>query len=144
MDGVSLASCLAPDGECPDLDAFNETGIWIGDVPGLPDTHLRYPDLLDLIEVPNPEDGTLAIKPEFERRILIAKDRMIRRGRWKLVYQPLINGALMQLFDVRRDPECRDDLLTTHPLVAKELADVLHEWLAEDSMLKGASAGFPG
>ena len=53
MDGVSLAGCLSADSACPELDAFNETGIWIADIPGLPDDHLRYPDLLELIEVPD-------------------------------------------------------------------------------------------
>jgi hypothetical protein len=80
MDGVSLAGCLATGCErLPELDAFNETGIWITDIPGLPDKHLRYPDLLELMEVPNRASGTLAIKPEYcETRIMDAKDRMIR------------------------------------------------------------------
>jgi arylsulfatase A-like enzyme/GT2 family glycosyltransferase len=129
MDGMSLAACLSPGGECPDLDAFNETGIWIGDVPGLPEGHLRYPDLLDLIEVPNPEDGTLAIKPEFERRILQAKDRMIRRGRWKLVYQPLEDGKLLRLFDLASDPRCREDVSADNPQVVDELSEALNAWI---------------
>jgi hypothetical protein len=140
MDGVSLAACLSPGGECPDLDAFNETGLWIGDVPGLPDDHLRYPDLLELIEVPNADDGTLAIKPEFEQRILAAKDRMIRRGRWKLVYQPLVDGAMLRLFDVETDPQCRQDLLLEEPQVARELNAVLTSWLAQDPLLAEAPA----
>ena len=67
MDGVSLATCFQPDGNCPKLDAFNETGIWIADIPGLPETHLRYPDLLELMEVPDRASGTLAIKPEYNQ-----------------------------------------------------------------------------
>src|SRR5512139_1572632 len=75
MDGTSLAECLKQEGACPDLDAFNETGIWIADMPGLPETHLRYPDLLELMEVPDRSSGTLAIKTGYCEAILTAKDR---------------------------------------------------------------------
>ncbi|MDZ7584278.1 MAG: sulfatase-like hydrolase/transferase [Thiobacillus sp.] len=121
MDGVSLAACLAGDGVCPELDAFNETGIWIADIPGLPDTHLRYPDLLELMEVPDRASGTLAIKPEYCDAILVAKDRMIRRGRWKLVYQPLETGYVLQLFDLESDPACQQDVSEQHLEVKADL-----------------------
>ena len=121
MDGVSLAGCLTAEGVCPELDAFNETGIWIADIPGLPDTHLRYPDLLELMEVPDRTSGTLAIKPEYCKDILAAKDRMIRHGRWKLVYQPLEAGYVLRLFDLETDLACQHDLSEQHPEVKAEL-----------------------
>jgi arylsulfatase A-like enzyme/GT2 family glycosyltransferase len=121
MDGVSLAGCLAVDGACPELDAFNETGIWIADIPGLPDTHLRYPGLLELMEVPDRTSGTLAIKPEYCEAILVAKDRMIRHGRWKLVYQPLDGGHVLRLFDLQADPACQHDVSERHPQVQADL-----------------------
>jgi hypothetical protein len=114
MDGTSLAGCMASGGACPDLDAFNETGIWIADIPGLPETHLRYPDLLELMEVPDRSSGTLAIKTEYCKAILAAKDRMIRRGRWKLVYQPLETGHVLRLFDLETDPACQHDMSAQH------------------------------
>lgn len=115
MDGVSLAGCLTEVGNCPDLDAFNETGIWITEIPGMPDAHLSYPDLLELIDVPDRDRGTLSIKPEYCVRIMAAKDRMIRRGRWKLVYQPLTNGYALQLFDLETDPTCQHDVAAGNP-----------------------------
>jgi arylsulfatase A-like enzyme/glycosyltransferase involved in cell wall biosynthesis len=121
MDGVSLAGCMTMDGACPELDAFNETGIWIADIPGLPDTHLRYPDLLELMEVPDRSSGTLAIKSEYCETIRAAKDRMIRRGRWKLVYQPLETGFLLRLFDLETDSVCKHDVSAQHPEVRDEL-----------------------
>lgn len=121
LDGVSLAPCLRSDADCPDLDAFNETGIWIADIPGLPESHLRYPDLLELMEVPDRERGTLAIKPEYDDVILAAKDRMIRQGRWKLVYQPLCDGHALRLHDLADDPACRHDVSDAHPDVVAVL-----------------------
>jgi len=129
MDGASLAGCLGAPAHCPQLDAYNETGIWIADIPGLPDTHLRYPDLLELMEVPNPASGTLAIKPEYSERIRAAKDRMIRRGHWKLTYQPLSSGYLLQLFDVVNDPMCRHNLIDEHADVAERLWSKLKRWI---------------
>jgi arylsulfatase A-like enzyme/glycosyltransferase involved in cell wall biosynthesis len=129
MDGVSLAACFTQAGQCPQLDAYNETGIWIADIPGLPDKHLRYPNLLELMEVPDHTSGTLAIKTEYSMRIREAKDRMIRRGRWKLTYQPLSDGQLLQLFDVVADPMCKQNVLAQHPDIADTLWKNLKKWI---------------
>lgn len=121
MDGVSLAACFEQHQHCPQLDAFNETGIWIADIPGLPEKHLRYPDLLELIAVPNRESGTLALKPEYLPIVLKAKDRMLRSGCWKLVYQPLENSYRLMLFDVENDPGCIRDVINCQPEIAQSL-----------------------
>jgi len=118
---VSLVGCLTESGECPERDAFNETGIWITDIPGLPEHHLRYPDLLELIDVPDRDRGTLGIKPEYCERIMAAKDRMIRHGRWKLVYQPLEGDYALRLFDLDNDPTCQQDVSATHPDIREDL-----------------------
>ena len=138
MDGVSLAACLAGDGACPELDAFNETGIWIADIPGLPDAHLRYPDLLELMEAPDRASGTLAIKPEYCDAILVAKDRMIRRGRWKLVYQPLETGHVLQLFDLETDPACMHNVLAQQAEIAQSLWQQLSEWIQLEEHVSAA------
>lgn len=130
MDGVSLGPCLKTAAPCPERDAFNETGIWIADVPGLPETHMRYPDLLELLEVPDRMSGTLAIKSQYYPTIINAKDRMIRTGPWKLVYQPLTDGnALYRLFDLDIDPECKTDVLSDYPEVAEALRAKLSLWI---------------
>lgn len=129
MDGVSLAACFEQHGHCPELEAYNETGIWIADIPGMPEKHLRYPDLLELMEVPNHGSGTLAIKPQYHDAILRAKDKMIRHGRWKLVYQPLEAGHLLSLFDLGADPACQQDVSGSHPDVKAKLWEKLQEFL---------------
>ncbi len=132
MDGASLATCFEQNQHCPQLDAFNETGIWIADIPGLPEKHLRYPDLLELMEAPNLGSGTLAIKPQYHDAILRAKDRMIRHDRWKLVYQPLEASHLLRLFDLETDPGCQQDVSVTHPDVKAELWGRLQEFLRDE------------
>jgi len=129
MDGVSLAASFEEHWQCPELDAYNETGIWIADIPGMPEKHLRYPDLMELMEVPNHGSGALAIKLKYHGTILCAKDRMIRRGRWKLVYQPLANGYILQLFDVEADPMCKQNLIDQHVDIAATLWQSLRLWI---------------
>ncbi|WP_018077006.1 sulfatase-like hydrolase/transferase [Thiobacillus denitrificans] len=133
VEGVSLLNCLAETGECPHLAAFNETGIWITEIPGLPEGHLRYPGLLELMEVPNRGTGTLAIKPQFRGTILRAKNRMLRWGRWKLVHQPLESGHLLRLFDLENDPICQYDVSDKHPEIRAELWTRLQDFLATDA-----------
>jgi arylsulfatase A-like enzyme/glycosyltransferase involved in cell wall biosynthesis len=133
MDGVSLANCLHEAAECPELDAFNETGVWITNIPGLPEEHLRYPDLFELLEVPDRESGTLAVKRQYEDATLRAKDRMIRSGRWKLVFQPLTQGYVLRLFDLEADPDCQKDLSSTAPEITRHLWTRLTQWMKRDS-----------
>ncbi len=132
MDGVSLVRCFDPDSACPQNDAYNETGIWITDIPGLPHAHLRYPDLLELMEVPDRETGTLAIKGHYCECIMHAKDRMVRQGRWKLVYQPLESGYLLKLFDLETDTACQHDLADAHPEIRATLWARLETFLHAD------------
>ena len=129
MDGVSLVPYLKDNATDLNLAAFTETGIWLTDLPGIPEAHLRYPGLLDLLEVPDKLSGTLAIKPEYREAIIAAKDRMVRLGSWKLTYQPTINGPLYSLFNIATDPECRYNVAEAHPHLVRELQRHLLKWI---------------
>ncbi|MHB1332214.1 MAG: sulfatase-like hydrolase/transferase [Sulfuriferula sp.] len=130
MDGVSLTRAVHGDTTDLGLAAFNETGIWITDLPGMPEGHLRYPNLLELLEVPDKASGTLAIKPQYRGIVFEAKDRMIRVGRWKLVYQPVEGGTLYKLFDLETDPACHRNCLADKPELAEILKQQLLAWVA--------------
>jgi arylsulfatase A-like enzyme len=129
MDGVSLLPYMKGETDEMGLAAFNETGTWLTDVPGLPDGHLRYPNLLHLLEVPNKHIGTLAIKPQYREAIVTAKDRMVCVGSWKLTYQPTHSGPLYALFDLATDPECRRDVAAEHPDIVRQLQSKLSDWM---------------
>ena len=137
LDGISLMSAMKGEPSEP-RSAFNETGIWIADIPGLPAQHLRYPDLLELLEVPDRQTGTLAIKAEYADITILAKDRMVRHDRWKLVYQPLAEGYLLRLFDTIADPNCEHDIASREPEVTARLWDQLKDWMAQDPLMAQA------
>jgi len=129
MEGVSLADALKG-GALPELPAFYETGIWLTTLPGTPDGHLSYPGILELLDVPDLASGALAIKLEYQRQVVAAKDRSIRLGRWKLVYQPLEGGKLLRLYDLETDPDCRRDLSSARAEITDRLWGLLQAWMA--------------
>ena len=135
-DGTSLAPAMADSACNLELNAFNETGIWIASPPGQPTDHLKYPDLFSLLDVPDDATGTLAIRPEFHDTVLLAKDRMVRNGKWKLVYQPLQAGKQLTLYDVVADPNCTHDLVTHEPEHAARLWASLRQWMEGDAVLR--------
>jgi arylsulfatase A-like enzyme len=129
FDGVSLQQYLTDPNQRPDLPAFNETGIWLTEVPGMAPEHLHYPDLFEILDVPDRDAGTITVKPEYEGLVLRAKDRMMRTNQWKLVYQPLLSGYRLLLYDVIADAACRRDVADKHPDAVAELWPRLRAWI---------------
>jgi arylsulfatase A-like enzyme len=136
MDGASLADYIKNPTHSSQRDAFYETGIWLTKMPGMAQGHMTYPNIMEMLEVPDKAAGTLAIKQEYAASIIAAKDRMIRSGRWKLVYQPLENGCNLLLFDVETDPECTQNHFQSRPDIAAALWRNLQNWMACDQKLQ--------
>lgn len=134
LDGVSLVPLVNDPGRNLRLPAYNETGIWLTKMPGQAPEHLTYPDVLELLEVPNLSSGTLALKPAYRRLIIEAKDRMLRLGPWKLVYQPMNTGSRLLLFNLEDDPACMHDVAENYPTILNALWEHLHAWLDADSL----------
>jgi len=132
MQGVSLVPLMR--GEMPEseLPAFNETGVWLTDLPGTPTNHLRYPHLPELLEVPDKRIGMISLKTKYVDIIIAAKDRMVRVGDWKLTYQPLTDSATYRLFNIREDPGCQRDVIDQNPQTAEALRSLLDRWMDED------------
>jgi len=143
VDGTDLAACVQAAAKPPALTVLNETGIWLTDLPGTPAGHLRYPDLPDLLHVPDTTTATLAIRDDFKRVVVAAKDRMVLEGNWKLTYQPLQCGRIVKLFDLRTDPECRHDVSQQHPEVKARLERALDAWLQQDGLSLDCTPDFP-
>lgn len=113
---------------------YNETGLWLTTLPYMDPDHLRYPDLLELLEVPDQQSGTLSIKKEYERITIEARDRMLRHGRWKLVHQPLRSGQNLMLFDLIDDPHCSRNSAAEQPEIAMEMLARLKRMLDRERL----------
>ena len=133
MEGASLASMMKGNAIEKQRPAFYETGVWLTDLPGSPATHLRYPSLPDLLEIPDKRLGMICLKLEYVDIVIEAKDRMVRLGDWKLSYEPLADGPLYKLFNIREDAACSQDVLARNSEVAAELRVLLEEWMAADA-----------
>ena len=134
VQGSSLATCVAGGDQDLELPAFFETGIWLAPPPGMDPDHIRYPELLDLLEIRNKSVGTLALKRDFVALVDSARDRMIRRGRWKLVRLALRSGPMYRLYDVLNDPKLTTDVAARFPQVVVALREELDAWGQEMSL----------
>jgi len=132
LDGVSLAAYCRGDITDLALPAFQETGIWLGRVPGMHKDHIHYPHLLDLLTIEDKDTGTLSIAKQYGDLILRAKDRMVRWDKWKLTYFPLESGTYFQLFDMENDPGCKANVIEKYPEVSEKLKEILMEWITQD------------
>lgn len=139
MEGVSLTPFMRGEAFPHELPAFYETGVWLTSLPGTPAQHLRYPDLPDLLEVPDKQLGMISLKSQYLAITTAAKDRMVRLGDWKLTYQPLIDGPIFKLFNIREDTECRHDVIERHPDIADRLKTLLLQWIGDDPNAPGWS-----
>jgi arylsulfatase A-like enzyme len=139
-DGVDLAPLLRGAETSLGLEAFAETGLWlIPSGPGFgPDDRLPYPSLPALVTVAPDDD--IVLRPDLSRRVVAAKHRALRTERWKLLYEPTLDGVHLRLFDLVADPEERVDVASQHQDVVAALRPRLYRWMKEDGSVE--QAGF--
>ena len=58
----------------------------------------------------------------------------VRKGSWKLVYSPSMDGIQWELFNIADDPSERHDLSDTHPAKFKEMMAVWEEYKANHNI----------
>lgn len=113
---------------------FSETGLRLWGTPDeFQDSGIAYPSILSALEA-DPSDGTLYLKPEYEARMVAAKHRQIRDGKFKLIYEPTHEGADFHLYDVIADPGNGRDLygLDGYEEITGRLKRALFEWMLKE------------
>ncbi len=133
LDGRSLAPALAGRPLAPAL-AYAETGLWFTeDIPGLPrDLRLPYPGIARLTEVDTQHGDELVLQKAMRPLTIVAKHRMVRDERYKLVYVPTRTGVRWLLYDTRDDPGEEQDVAAAHPDVDARLQGELWAWMRAD------------
>jgi arylsulfatase A-like enzyme len=135
LDGRSLAPALAqPIASAP---AFSETDLWLGDNPVVPPSlRLPYPGFGGLLEIDTLHGHKIVVRSEYRLLTVIARHRMARDDRWKLIYAPTPTGARYFLYDTERDPEETRDLAAERPEEVSRLTELLWAWMVQDPELQ--------
>ncbi len=137
LDGRSLAPAL--EGEAlAARPAFAETAPWRhAHEPGLPDAlRLPCPTGPALVEL-DPVHDEVVLRRDAEPLTLVARHRMVREERWKLVYAPSRAEGIGWLFDTVEDPGELRDVAIEHPQEVTRLRARLEAWMARDPALAG-------
>ncbi|HEX3345912.1 MAG TPA: sulfatase-like hydrolase/transferase, partial [Polyangiaceae bacterium] len=132
MDGRSLAAGVrgAPVASQP---AYAETELWLlDDMSVLRSLRVPTPGVLDLLEIDTEHGQEIITKAATEPLTLLARHRMVRDDRWKLVYAPTTKGVVYELFDTREDPDERVDLAAAMPDETARLKELLWRWMLAD------------
>lgn len=126
IDGVSLQPMIdgAP---FPDLPGFCETGLWLATPPGQDPHHIRYPELLEVLDVPCKRSGTLAIRDEYKGVVEAARDRMFEVGEWRLIRIALNDTPAHELYHLPSDPNCTMNRAEEKPDIVAALTDMMRD-----------------
>ena len=132
VDGCSLLSLLGGSTDRLNLIAYQETGLWLSPMPGMHENHLHYPNLLEMLGIPDKNLAMLCIGKEFYSQVIHAKDRAVRDGHWKLVSIPTTDGTIYQLFDISTDPDCTVNIASEQRKIFTRLKASLEALVAAD------------
>ncbi len=133
LDGESLAPALDGQPLTP-RRAYAETELWFTEtIPGLPAAlRLPYPGIARLTEVDAGHGDELVLQASMRPLTLVARHRMVRDDRWKLLYIPTRTGVRWMLFDTVTDPGETQDVAAAHADVVARLQGDLWSWMRRD------------
>ncbi|MBX3210022.1 MAG: sulfatase [Labilithrix sp.] len=137
LDGRSLAPALRGEPLAPRF-AYAETELWFTeDIPGLPaELRMPYPGVVGLTELDARHHTEIVLRKEMEPVTRMARHRMVRDERYKLVYVPTRAGVRYMLFDTHADPGERVDVAAKHPSEVARLRAALWSWMLEDATME--------
>jgi arylsulfatase A-like enzyme len=134
LDGRSLAPWMTG-GRAPANLAYAETGLWFTeDIAGFdPLLRIPYPSVAEMNEVDADHHNEVVLKKEMRDLVLVAKHRMVRDERYKLIYVPTRSGVRYMLFDTQEDPGETRDVAREHPAEVLRLKGELWRWMLADT-----------
>lgn len=137
LDGRSLVPALRGEPLAPKL-AYAESELWFTeDIPSLPaELRMPYPGIMALTEIDARHNAEIVLRKDMQAPTLMARHRMVRDERWKLVYVPTRAAARWMLFDTERDPAEVTDVAAAHPDVVTRLRADLWAWMLEDPLME--------
>ncbi|MFO6424972.1 sulfatase [Motilimonas sp. KMU-193] len=131
--GVSIPSgmAIAPMTQANEQSvAFYESGMWLGEMPGLPKDRFRYPNITELLYIPDPQQGTLAIKESYLSQINRSRLKAVRQGAYQVEQLRLTTGIQLSC---SQDPYPAAPCDLTQP-PWQGLAALLQAWIRQEEM----------
>lgn len=137
LDGRSFAAALKGEAFAPKL-AYAESELWFTeDIPSLPaELRMPYPGIMALTEIDSRHNAEIVLRKEMQPATLMARHRMVRDERWKLVYVPTRLGVRWMLFDTENDKAEVHDVAAAHPNEVTRLKADLWAWMLEDPLME--------
>jgi arylsulfatase A-like enzyme len=147
LDGLSLRAYLSASAPAPAPApapasaprlAFAETELWFTEeIPGLAaDLRMPYPGILALTEIDARHHAEIVMRGDMQAITRMARHRMVRDERWKLVYVPTRKGVKYMLFDTVADPAEVSDVGASHPEELARLKTELWAWMLRDPAME--------
>jgi arylsulfatase A-like enzyme len=131
LDGRSLAPALEGK-EIAVAFAYAESELWFTEeIPALP-AHLRlpYPGIAGTSEIDAQHGDEIVLQKSMKALTTVARHRMIRDERWKLIYVPTRTGVKYMLYDTAEDPG--ETKLSENKTELERLKTELWKWMLRD------------
>lgn len=136
MEGVSLLPLIEGKSNLK-LYAFGETGIWFDNNQdsGLffQKQRIIYPDITGLSVVDFHFNNQIVLNDDYRDLINLAKHRYIYDGKFKLIYIPLKDRVIYELYNTEDDPEETTNLVLKDKTNFKRLKDELFKWITRNN-----------
>ena len=137
LDGRSLAPSLH--GQPLDRRvAYAETELWFTEeIPGLaPELRMPYPGVMALTELDSKHNNEVVLRRDMVGPTLMARHRMVRDERYKLLYVPTRSAVRYMLFDTETDPTEAHDIAAAKPAEVARLKAELWSWMLRDPQME--------
>lgn len=137
LDGRSLAPATRGEPIEPRF-AYAESELWFTeDIPAVPsEMRIPYPGIMALTELDSRHNAEIVLRKEMMPITLMARHRMVRDEKWKLVYVPTRSGVKYVLFDLESDPHETRDASAAHADVVTKMRTELWKWMLEDPLME--------
>ena len=133
-EGVSLAP-LMKGKKLKKLYAFGETGIWFDNKDQshfFQKQRIDYPDITYLSEIDFALNNEIVLKDRYRDLITLAKHRYIYDGKYKLVYIPLKNKIIYEMYQTDQENWENLNIIDKNNKKFKALRKKLLKWVSRN------------
>jgi arylsulfatase A-like enzyme len=141
LDGQSLVPALRAQ-PLPKALAYAESELWFTeDVAGVPrELRLPYPGIVGLLEFDTAHGDEMVLKKSMIAVTTMARHRMVRDERYKLIYAPSRKEPRFFLFDTLQDPAELTDVAPSHAAEVARLQGELYGYMLRDKNMEKVGA----